>query len=223
MNVLFVYVNQNTQSYGAALHNCALGFFSRRGDSCVISDLHASGFHPIAEKWDFKTSGGVHQNYMQEQRRVSGGGGEGFAEDIKDEIAKLRQADLVVFEFPFWWSSVPAMMKGYFDKVFALGTVWDSGHRYANGLLSGKQALVITTAGDSEEDYSAEGIHGATIQQHMYPLLHSTLAQAGMDVHNIYAATGLTLATDEECQKKLEGLSVHLQQLIDSPSFIYKH
>ena len=223
MNVLFVYAHQDPESFGAAMHNTTLGIFEKRGDTCVISDLYASGFHAVAEKWDFKTSGGAHTNYMLEQKRVSGGDGTSFAEDIKTEIAKIRAAGLIIFEFPIWWGSVPAIMKGWFDKVFALGVTWDGDHRYHNGLLGGKKALVIAGAGDTKQMYSAEGLHGATIEQHLYPLLHSTLAHAGLDVYKPYIASGLTAAPDLERQKILEDLQAHVTALLEKPTFLYKH
>jgi NAD(P)H dehydrogenase (quinone) len=146
-----------------------------------------------------------------------------FAEDIKDEIAKLRNADLILFEFPLWWSAPPAILKGWLDKVFALGVAWDSDHRYDKGLLAGKKALVIVGAGDPESNYTTEGIHGATITQHLYPLLHSTLAQSGMDVISPFIATGLTTAGDQEVQEYLEKLDKHLANALSNPDFIYKH
>ena len=223
MNVLFVYAHQDSESFGAAMHNRALGFFEKRHDTCVVSDLYASGFHAVAEKWDFKTSGGAHQNYMLEQKRVSAQEGGAFAEDIKSEIAQIRAADLIVFEFPVWWSAPPAIMKGWFDKVFALGVVWDGDHRYDRGLLRGKQALVITGAGDAAEHYSAEGMHRASLEQHLYPLLHSTLAHAGLDVHKPFIVSGLTSANDTDRQQYLEDLQLYLEKLIDAPTYLYKH
>jgi NAD(P)H dehydrogenase (quinone) len=205
------------------MHNRALGFFERRQDTCVISDLYGSGFHAVAEKWDFKTSGGAHQNYMFEQKRTATQGEGAFAEDIKEQIIKLRAADIVIFEFPLWWGSTPAIMKGWFDKVFALGVTWDGDHRYDTGLLRGKQALVVTSTGDAANYYSAEGMHKATVEQHLYPLLHSTLAHAGMDVLKPYVATGLTTASAEEREQYLENLQQYLQQTVDTPSFLYKH
>lgn len=224
MNVLFVYAHEDPASFGAAMHNRALSYFERGGHKTEVSDLYASGFHAVAAKWDFTTSGGAHRNYMLEQERVaSGQGGSAFAEDIKEEIAKIRRADLILFEFPLWWSAPPAMMKGWFDKVFAMGVAWDGEHRYAKGLLRGKQALVVVGAGDPESYYSPEGLHGATITQHLYPLLHSTLAHAGLDIHKPFIAAGLTVADDNERQELLLGLETYLEKLVKTPEFLYKH
>lgn len=224
MNILFVYAHDDPKSFVAAMHNRALSYFEKNGHHTSVSDLYASGFQAVAAKWDFNVSGGAHQNYMLEQKRVSENDNEnGFAEDIKQEIAKVRNADLIIFAFPLWWSAPPAIMKGWFDKVFALGVAWDSNHRYGTGLLRGKQALVVAGAGDPEELYSESGIHGATIVQHLYPLLHSTIAHAGFDVHKPFVATGLTMANDEDRQNHLSKLDDYLIKVVESPEFIYKH
>lgn len=222
MNVVLIYAHEDPASFGAAMHNRVLSYFEKNGHNTVVSDLYGSGFHAVAEKWDFKVSGGPHQNYMSEQARAAKDS-TAFAEDIKDEIAKIRTADLLVFEFPLWWSAPPAIMKGWFDKVFAMGVAWDGDHRYSSGLLGGKQALVITGAGDSEDHYSATGMHGATIVQHLYPLLHSTLAHAGLDVLKPFIATGLTSASDDDRQTHLINLDAHIYKVATDPEFIYKH
>ncbi|MCA9328778.1 NAD(P)H-dependent oxidoreductase [Candidatus Saccharibacteria bacterium] len=224
MNVFFIYAHEDPKSFGAAMHNRALSYFERNLHKVVVSDLYASGFHPIAAKWDFVVSGGAHQNYMLEQRRAAGEQEGGFATDIKDEIAKIRVADLLVIEFPLWWSAPPAIMKGWFDKVFAMGVTWDGDHRYGKGLLAGKQVLVITGTGDSESLYSPQGLHKATVTQHLYPLLHSTLAHAGLDVHKPFVAHNLTAANDDELQKYLLDLESYLDVVVSrKPEFIYKH
>jgi len=38
--------------------------------------------------------------------------------DISDEIKKVQNADLIIFQFPMYWLSVPAILKGWIDKVF---------------------------------------------------------------------------------------------------------
>lgn len=223
MNIFFVYAHEDSQSFGAAMHNRALSYFERNNHTTVVSDLYAAGFHPIAAKWDFVVSGGAHQNYMLEQRRAATESEGGFAADIKDEIAKIRAADLIIIEFPLWWSAPPAMMKGWIDKVFAMGITWDGDHRYSKGLLGGKQVLVVTSAGDPEQFYSTDGMHGATVTQHLYPLLHSTLAHSGLDVIKPFVAYNVTAAADDELQQQIANFESYLDSVMQTPQFIYKH
>ena len=65
-------------------------------------------------------------------------------QDVEDEQAKLRQADAIVFQFPIWWFSFPAILKGWVDRVFAYGLAYgykDAGnqHRYGEGGFAGKR------------------------------------------------------------------------------------
>ncbi len=222
MNVFMVYAYEDPTSFGAAMHNRLLSNLEKNGHSVVVSDLYASGFHAVAAKWDFVVSGGAHEDYLLEQGRAARSD-TGFAEDIKSEIIKLRSADMVIFEFPLWWSAPSAMMKGWFDKVFAMGVVWDGNHRYEKGLMRGKQALVVSGVGDSQTLYSTEGVHGATLEQHLYPLLHSTLAHAGFDVLKPFFATGLTEMGEDERSTTLVDLEMHISNALSEPEFIYKH
>lgn len=217
-----VYAYEDPKSFGAAMHNRLLSNLEKDGHKVTVSDLYASGFHAVAAKWDFVVSGGAHEDYLMEQGRAARSE-TGFAEDIKAEIMKLRNADLVIFEFPLWWSAPSSMMKGWFDKVFAMGVVWDGNHRYDKGLLRGKQALVVSGVGDDLSLYNPEGPHGATIEQHLYPLLHSTLAHAGFDVLQPFFATSLTRIGDDERSSIIVDLEMHLAKTLNDPTFIYKH
>ena len=83
---------------------------------------------------------------------------------MEDEQAKLRQADAIVFQFPIWWFSFPAILKGWVDRVFAYGLAYgykDAGnqHRYGEGGFAGKRALLSVTVGGPLEDYGARGIN----------------------------------------------------------------
>ena len=223
MNVLMVYAYQDPQSFGAALHSRAVRFFEGRGDQVTVSDLYASGFHAVAEKWDFKVSGGAHADYALEQKRVADAGLDGFAEDIQDEIKKLRAADMVILEFPTWWHAPPAIMKGWIDKVFALGVVHDSNHHYKDGFMRGKQAMVITSVSDPETMYSSEGPYKATLGQYLYPLLHGTLAQTGFSVTHPYIVYNTMMASKDEQQKKIDELGDFVKQQVERPTFLYRN
>ncbi len=52
-----------------------------------------------------------------------------FAPDIRAELDKLLRCDLLVLQFPLWWFSVPAIMKGWIDRVLVNGIVYGKGKR----------------------------------------------------------------------------------------------
>ena len=56
------------------------------------------------------------------------------APDVREEQEKVKNADLIIFQFPFYWHGFPAILKGWFDRVFLMGfafsldEMFDQGH-----------------------------------------------------------------------------------------------
>src|SRR6476620_3945592 len=132
------------------MKNVVIEVLSHQGHSVAVSDLYGKGFTPQAQKWDFATTSGGHFNYMLEQKHAAKLE-MSFSPDILGEIQKVQTAEAVIFVSPLWWLSVPAILKGWFDRVLAMGVVWDGGKYYENGLLRGKQAMLVLSAGHPSE------------------------------------------------------------------------
>ena len=222
MNILVVYAHHEPTSLTGSLKNVAISTLTGMGHEVIESDLYASGFHPVANKYDFRTLSGGHFNYMMEQK-VSSGQDWAFAPDIVDELQKLKAADIVLFYTPIWWFSVPAILKGWFDRVLAMGVAWDGGKIYENGLLKGKKAMITAVAGTPEEYYQPLGKHHATLRQVLHPILHGTLAFCGMDVLDPYLVYSSMNKTPEEYASLLESHRQYIESLIDSPHYVSKY
>ena len=112
-----------------------------------------------------------------------------LTQDVLDEQAKLRWADFVIFHFPLWWFTMPAILKGWVDRVYTygfghgLGEHSDKrwGDRYGEGTLTGKRAMLIVTLGGWKEHYSARGISGP-IEDVLFPINHGILFYPGFEV-----------------------------------------
>jgi NAD(P)H dehydrogenase (quinone) len=204
------------------LHNAALSVLERAGHTVAISNLQTQGFNPIASPQDFVTSSGVHADYVLEQRRAINTG-TGFSPDIQSEMDKIKAADLVILNFPLRWSGPPAILQGWLQRVLAMGFAWDAEARYDKGLMRGKRALVSVAVGDPESYYSPEGIHRASVQQHIYSLLHSTLAFCGFDVHEPFILMNLTAETEEQKQADVITYSKLLETIENDTNFVFKH
>ena len=59
----------------------------------------------------------------------------------------------MVFVYPLWWAGLPAMVKGYIDRVFSLGFAYEAGPAGIKGLLAPKKVLVFQTQGNTKEAY----------------------------------------------------------------------
>jgi NAD(P)H dehydrogenase (quinone) len=218
VNVLIIYAHHEPTSFTSAMKNLAIEVLTRQGHTVAVSDLYGQGFNSQAQKWDFVTTSGGHFNYMLEQRHAARLDN-AFSPDITGEIQKIQAADLVLFATPIWWFSVPAILKGWFDRVLAMGVAWDGGKIYENGLLRGKQAMLIAAAGGPSDYYRPEGKHKASMSQILHPINHGTLAFCGFNVHEPYVALNV-LGTDQAgLEKMLKDLQFRLENLIGSPQW----
>lgn len=222
MNIFTIYAHHEPSSFTSALKNVASSVLSAQGHELFETDLYASGFAPKAEKYDFVTTSGEHFNYMLEQRHAAQHDN-AFAPDIKEEINKLLISDLVIIHTPIWWFSVPAVLKGWFDRVLAMGVAWDGGKIYETGLLRGKSVMLCAVAGGPKEYYQVNGRHKATMEQILHPIQHGTFAFCGMDVIEpfiVYNALGLDRSGREAVLKEY---TFKIENIVNSPSYLHKY
>lgn len=180
MNVLIVHAHPEPKSFTAALRDQAVETLQAQGHQVRVSDLYAMHWNPVASAEDFS----VRENpeylvYALEQRRNSKE--QTLATDIQQELNKLLWADLLILNFPVYWFSTPAILKGWIDRVLVSGICYGGKRFYDQGGLSGKKALVAVTLGGREHMFGEGAIHGP-LEDMLRPLLRGTLAYVGLDV-----------------------------------------
>ena len=222
MNVFIVSAHETQRSLTSALHNTSLGVLQRSGHQIAVSELYSQQFNPVATHMDFVTNSVTDANYMFEQQRAVATG-LGFSPDITTEIDKLQKAELLILHFPLWWGGPPAIMKGWLDRVLAMGVAWGPDNRYSEGFFRGKKVLLCISTGDPDSYYTKEGMHGATVEQHLYPLIHSTLAFCGFDVLSPFIITNTTAAPKKEIDAAITKYQQLLGSIADAKDFAYKY
>jgi NAD(P)H dehydrogenase (quinone) len=156
VNVLVVYAHPEPTSFAAGLKDAAVKALTAAGHLVEVSDLYAEGFNPVAGRHDFKSiSDPARFHYQSEQLHASQS--DGFAADLVREQERLMRADLLVFVFPLWWGGLPAIVKGWFDRVCAYGVAYADGKRYEQGYFVGRRALLALTTGGTAERFSQGG------------------------------------------------------------------
>jgi NAD(P)H dehydrogenase (quinone) len=188
MKVLLVFAHPEPQSLNAALRNVAVNELAAQGHDVRVSDLYAMGWKSEVDRADFPT------HAPEARLKVAKASAEAFptgglTEDVEAEIEKLRWADTLILQFPLWWFAMPAILKGWVDRVFAYGFAYGVGEhsdtrwgdRYGEGTLAGKRAMVITTAGGRESHYRPRGINGP-IDDLLFPIQHGILFYPGYSV-----------------------------------------
>ncbi|MDA1359718.1 NAD(P)H-dependent oxidoreductase [Glycomyces luteolus] len=188
MRTHIVYAHPHNGSLNAALRDEAVQTLEALGHNVTVSDLYAMNWKAVADYDDF---GPTENEHFMAAAGEAWGKGE-IAEDIKAEQAKLLDADCVIFQFPLWWYTVPAILKGWFDRVFTNGFGYGTSRdwpRFGDGVLKGKRAMVVVTTGAAESHLSDRGVNGS-IDDLLFPLQHGVLFYPGMQVLPPVVITG---------------------------------
>jgi NAD(P)H dehydrogenase (quinone) len=177
MRVLYIYAHPEPKSFNAALKDTALAALQEKGHEVKLSDLYVMKFNPILTSSDFPEF----FNAFLEAIKASKTGA--FAPDIKEEMEKVKWADLIIFQFPIYFTAMPAIMKGWIDRILAPGFGFNpiTNSAYDTGLLKGKSAMLVTTAGSPKEAYSEGGAHG-DLNKHLESITHCVFEFMGMKV-----------------------------------------
>jgi NAD(P)H dehydrogenase (quinone) len=129
---------------------------------------------------------------------------------VRNEIARLEAADLLVLQFPLWWYGPPAILKGWFDRVLAYGATYTSKMRFENGKFSGKRAIVSVVGGGEVESFVLGGRNG-DIRQSLWPV-HFSLHYVGFTVVEPLAAMGVGgWSPDEDDPVEMARLGRHAE------------
>ena len=181
MRVFIVHAHPEPKSFNAALTQTAAQALRAAGHDVVVSDLYAMGWDPVSDRRNFTTC--LDPEYFKQQAEEQHAAlHEGFAEDVRLEQEKLFWCDALILQFPLWWFGMPAILKGWIDRVFAAGgRVYGGGKWYDKGVFAGKRALCSTTVGGSASMFSDHGINGA-LDTILFPINHGILAFTGFQV-----------------------------------------
>ncbi|WP_196605167.1 NAD(P)H-dependent oxidoreductase [Pectinatus haikarae] len=224
-NILIVFAHPEPTSLTCQLVNVSKQTFQNRGDNVMISDLYNMKWKAVFDKDDFP--GRVlseRLSFIDESRHAFLTNQQ--TTDVTAEQKKLLCADAVIFHFPLWWFSMPAILKGWIDRVFAYGLAYgykDAGNRfrYGEGGFKGKRAILSVCAGGSEKDYSPRGINGP-LNQLLFPITHGMLFFSGMDVLPTYAVYGTVRLTQTDVVSAESAWQSRLEHLFEETPIAFR-
>lgn len=214
MKVFIVFAHNEPKSFSAAMKDLAVAELSVRGHSVIVSDLHAMRWKAVADAEDFRDRANPdYLVYALEQRHGYKNGT--LAPDIAAEIDKLLWADLVILNFPIYWFSMPAILKGWVDRVLISGLCYGGMRFYDRGGLAGKKAMLAVTIGSQQHMLVADGIHGP-LDEMLRPILRGTLAYTGMTVLPPFVAYHVPYVEPARREQILHEYGDCLRRLIDA-------
>jgi len=215
-NIFIVHAHHEPRSFSSALAKAAGESLAAQGHKVVYSDLYAMRFDPVSDRRNFTTT--VDAEYFKQQKEeVHASGHAGFAADIEVEMQKLEKCDLLIFSFPLWWFGMPAILKGWVDRVFAYGRIYGQGRWYEKGLGRGKRAVVLVTTGGPASMYSGKGLHPA-LEAILTPIHHGIFWFNGFSPLSPFVAWSAAHGSDLDRQKVLENWRTRLPNLFDEPT-----
>ncbi|GAA3130530.1 NAD(P)H-dependent oxidoreductase [Streptomyces rectiviolaceus] len=178
--ILVVSAHPEPRSLNASLAAFAVDELRAAGHEVRVSDLYAMKWKATVDADDFPghiADRRLHVMDASERDTLAGR----LSPDIAAEQEKVRRSDAVILQFPLWWFSAPAILKGWIDRVFTAGFGYGPAvpPPYGEGALAGRRALVSVTAGARESSLSDRGIHGR-LADVLHPLQHGLFWFTGM-------------------------------------------
>ena len=135
MNAFVVYWHPEPRSFNHAMFQTARETLSVAGNALKTSNLHEMRFDPVSSRKNFKTT--KDPDYLKLQiEEMHAAEAKGFSEEIEAEMEKIEWCDLMIWQFPLWWFGLPAVLRGWVDRVFAMGRVYGGGRIYETGAFS---------------------------------------------------------------------------------------
>jgi NAD(P)H dehydrogenase (quinone) len=227
MHVLLVYAHPEPQSLNGSLKDFAVQHLLAAGHEVQVSDLYAMRWNPVVDASDslepepgryFVSAASKHAFVHGVQRA-----------DIAAEQAKLLWADVVILQFPLWWYSMPAILKGWVDRVYAYGFAYGIGEhsdrhwgdRFGEGTLAGKRAMLIVTTGGWESHYGPRGVNGP-IDDLLFPIHHGILYYPGFEVLPPFLVHRTGKVDDEKFAAIRAQLAARLDALATTPPIRFR-
>ncbi|MDQ0200335.1 NAD(P)H-dependent oxidoreductase [Neobacillus ginsengisoli] len=192
MKTLVIYTHPNPASFNAAIKETVVNELTSNGHEVKVRDLYAMNFNPILSGEDFV-------QFSQNKTPA----------DIKAEQDVIAWADQLVFIYPTWWTNMPAMLKGYIDRVLTNGFAFKYTENGAEGLLNGKKAIIFQTTGQPKDSLEAYNL----ISPLQISMEMGTLAFTGIETIAHPFFHGVPYVSDEDRKNMLDEVKQVLSKL----------
>lgn len=144
MKYLIVYAHPNPQSFNHAIKERVESKLKKEKKKYSVRDLYAMAWNPVL--------GGADLEVLR---------GGTTPDDIKSEQKYIQESETLIFIHPIWWFGMPAVLKGYIDRVFSHGFAYVIGPNGVKGMLADKKVVILNTTGGTEAHYQTYGLKDA--------------------------------------------------------------
>lgn len=140
MKVLVVLAHPRRDSLTGAIADAVVAGLEDSGHEAEIADLYGEGFDPRLREADEPDWENTDKIYSQ---------------DVLAEMVRVARNDAIILVFPIWWWSMPAMLKGWIDRV------WNKDWAYGSASLNHRRALAIGLSASDTPTYAKRGYDNA--------------------------------------------------------------
>lgn len=222
--VLWLSAHPDPRSLNGALRTRGIDHLRRTGHTVVESDLYRMRWDPVVRP-DGIAEPGRRFDVTDDTRAAFLQGR--LPADVQAEQRKIAAADAVVVQFPLWWYGLPAILKGWFDRVFVSGfafgkdSVTGDRMRFENGPFVGTRALAVVTLGDRPLSIGPRGKSGE-LTELLFGLLHGTFAYTGMSALPPFAVPSADFTTPAGFEALAGRLTDRLDGMFDEAPIPYR-
>jgi len=145
MKHLIIYCHFNADSFTKAVTEKLVDVAKTKDHEIEIIDLYADQFDPVLKASDMSPDAETPENILAYQELI-------------------KWADHYSVVYPLWWGQMPAILKGFIDRVFANGVAYRYEDQGPVGILNGRTARVIINTGTPDAYYAQDGMHQAQVR-----------------------------------------------------------
>ncbi len=180
---LVITAHPNPKSFNSAIAESVINVLKENKKDFAVRDLYRINFNPALSFEDLTA--------MYNGSCV---------EDVQIEREYVKSADILIFVFPVIFNNLPAMLKGYLDRVYSLGFGWGMKNNRPLPLLTGKKAIIFSTTYSSNDLCKEFGLFEA-VNKAIASALHQFCGIEPIE-HKFFIS--VPLVTDDERKKMLE-------------------
>ena len=213
--VLIVHAHPEPESFCTAQAHTIERALKDAGHTVDFIDLYAEGWDPVLNINDVENATRPFKPQNETMRAVKDGT---LNPDIVRHLNLVLGADMLILSFPLWWFSMPAITKGWIDRVFVMGGVFGGDYGILDqAALHGRKALVSATTGGPEEAFKPDGMFG-DIRSFLFHIHHGTFRFVGYDAQEPIITYAPAHLPQEEREKALEHVYDTALRLNPEPS-----
>ncbi|GKU84123.1 NAD(P)H oxidoreductase [Niallia sp. NCCP-28] len=185
MKTLVVVAHPRTNSLTSSLTKKIVEGLAHTGHEYEILDLYAEKFNPLLLPVDEPDFGDPDKIYSKEVQR---------------EMERIKKHDAIIFVFPVWWHSIPAILKGYIDRVF------NNGFAYGTNKLPIDKIRWVALAADSRYGFKKRG-YQLMMEHHLNIGIADYVGVPDSEIYFLYNSLGADVIGDKD------KLNTHFEQI----------